>query len=156
MGNRTTLLVLLFVLCHGVAVTMGLWRNEGEERKEGPPRPDKMFMMMNSKRVVKTDAGEMRVLESYGGKIMERRLHIGFITMQPRSLFIPQYIDSSFIMFVREGIKNSLPLSGSLLSLVTFLTVCMVNHTCPQKDIHVVICMKLESKVYHVGKLCVD
>ncbi|TKY48497.1 Vicilin antimicrobial peptides 2-2 [Spatholobus suberectus] len=101
MGSRVSLLILFLVLCHGVAVTMGrFWRTEVEE---GPPRPDKLFLMLKSKRVAKTDAGEMRVLESYGGRISERRLHIGFITMEPRSLFIPQYLDSTLIIFVRSG-----------------------------------------------------
>ncbi|XP_061354956.1 vicilin-like seed storage protein At2g28490 [Gastrolobium bilobum] len=103
MGNKATLLIFLLVLCHGVAVTMGLWRTEVEEREEDPPRPNKLFLMQNSKVVAKTDAGEMRVLESYGGRIMERRLHIGFITMESRSLFIPQYLDSTLIIFVRRG-----------------------------------------------------
>ena len=104
MGSRMSLLMLFLVLCHGVALTMGLWRTEVEEREEGHPRPDKLFMMLKSKRVAQTDAGEMRVLESYGGRILERRLNIGFINMEPRSLFIPQYIDSTLIIFLRSGI----------------------------------------------------
>ncbi|XP_027343385.1 LOW QUALITY PROTEIN: vicilin-like seed storage protein At2g28490 [Abrus precatorius] len=103
MGNRGTLLVLLLVFCHGVAITMGFWMTEGKEREERSARADKMFMMQKSKRVAKTDAGEMRVLESYGGRILERALNIGFITMEPRSLFIPQYLDSSLIIFLRTG-----------------------------------------------------
>ncbi|KAE9587944.1 putative rmlC-like jelly roll protein [Lupinus albus] len=105
MANRTTLLVLLvLVLCHGVGVTMGLWMKEVEQdKKHWHPMSDKLFLMQNSKHIVKTDAGEMRVLESYGGRIMDRRLNIGFITMEPRSLFIPQYLDSTFIIFLRAG-----------------------------------------------------
>ncbi|KAK7335724.1 hypothetical protein VNO80_27721 [Phaseolus coccineus] len=104
MGSSVTLLILLFVLCHGVTVTMGrFWRTEVEERKEDPPRPDNLFLMKKSKLVIKTSAGKMRVLESYGSRASERHLHIGFITMEPRSLFIPQYIDSSLIIFVRSG-----------------------------------------------------
>ncbi|OIW15764.1 hypothetical protein TanjilG_04299 [Lupinus angustifolius] len=104
MDNKTTLLVLVLVLCHGVAATMGFWMKELEQDKHHRhPMSDKLFLMQHSKRIVKTDAGEMRVLESYGGRIMDRRLNIGFITMEPRSLFIPQYLDSTFIIFVREG-----------------------------------------------------
>lgn len=105
MGSSVTLLILLFVLCHGVAVTMGrFWRTEVEERKEDPPSPNNMFLMKKSKVVAKTSAGKMRVLESYGSRVSERHLHIGFITMEPRSLFIPQYIDSTLIIFVHSGI----------------------------------------------------
>ncbi|KAL4359434.1 hypothetical protein AHAS_Ahas08G0077000 [Arachis hypogaea] len=97
MGNRNSLLFFILVLmCHGVTLTMGLWRKHDDV--------ETMFLMKNSKSVVKTDAGEMRVLESYGdAKLMERRLHIGFISMELRSLFVPQYIDSSFIIFLHEG-----------------------------------------------------
>ncbi|RDX92544.1 Vicilin-like seed storage protein, partial [Mucuna pruriens] len=82
---------------------MGLWRTEVEEREEGDSKSDKLFLMLKPKRVAKTDAGEMRVLESYGGRVLQRRLNIGFITMEPRSLFIPHYLDSTLIMFVRSG-----------------------------------------------------
>lgn len=57
--------------------------------------------MQNSKSVVKTDAGEMRVLKSHD--VWERRMHIGFITMEPKSLFIPHYLDSNLIIFIRRG-----------------------------------------------------
>ncbi|KAF7823440.1 vicilin-like seed storage protein [Senna tora] len=61
------------------------------------------FMMKGSKRIVKTDAGEMRVLKSYGDRILEKPLHIGFITMESSSLFIPHYMDSNLILFVHIG-----------------------------------------------------
>ncbi|XP_020223440.1 vicilin-like seed storage protein At2g28490 [Cajanus cajan] len=100
MGSRVSLLILFLVLCHSLSVTMGrFWRKEVEERED----PDKLFLMLKSKRVAKTDAGEMRVLESYGGRVSERSLHIGFITMEPRSLFVPQYLDSTMIIFLRSG-----------------------------------------------------
>ncbi|KAE9600615.1 putative rmlC-like jelly roll protein [Lupinus albus] len=103
MANRTTLLVLVLVLCHGVAMTMGFWMKEMEKKEHWHPKPDKLFLMQHLKRMVKTDAGEMSMLESYGGRIMDRRLNIGFIIMEPSSLFIPQYLDSTFIIFLRSG-----------------------------------------------------
>uniref|UniRef100_A0A803L3T4 Cupin type-1 domain-containing protein n=1 Tax=Chenopodium quinoa TaxID=63459 RepID=A0A803L3T4_CHEQI len=62
-----------------------------------------MFLLKDSKKVVSTQAGEMRVVKGYGGKIVESPLHIGFITMEPRSLFVPQYMDSSLILYIRRG-----------------------------------------------------
>ncbi|XP_027345391.1 vicilin-like seed storage protein At2g28490 [Abrus precatorius] len=92
MGNIATLLLLLFVFCHGVAIA------------ESPSSSStKLFLMQNSKRVVKTDAGEMRVMKSYGGRILDRHMQIGFISMEPMSLFIPQYLDSNLIIFIRRG-----------------------------------------------------
>lgn len=118
MGSSVTLLILLFVLCHGVTVTMGqFWSTEGEERKEDPPTPDNLFLMKKSKLVIKTSAGKMRVFESYGGKASERHLHIGFITMEPKSLFIPQYIDSTLIVFVRSGIMIYICTHACILGL---------------------------------------
>ncbi|MCI17761.1 vicilin-like antimicrobial peptides 2-2-like, partial [Trifolium medium] len=71
------------------------------DKEDGHPLPRKLFLMKNYKRMVNTDAGEMRVLESYG-RIHERRLHIGIIDMEPNSLFVPQYLDSTLILFVRS------------------------------------------------------
>jgi hypothetical protein len=90
------------------------WRREREERERGREREreeteeeeeetEDWFLLQDSKDVVKTDAGEMRVVRSLGGRIMDRPMHIGFITMEPKSLFIPQYLDSSLILFIRRG-----------------------------------------------------
>lgn len=93
---------------------------EEEERRRRPqpepygPRPEpyepgrrgkgEMFLLKESKKVISTEAGEMRVVKGYGGRLVERPLHIGFLTLEPRSLFVPQYLDSSLILFVRRGI----------------------------------------------------
>lgn len=120
-------LVLVIVLCHGVLGIMALsfaedeeeWRRErGEEeeqqksarRSEEKRWPwggssDDWFLLRDVKPVVKTDAGEMRVVKSLGGggNLGIRNLHIGFITMEPQTLFIPQYLDSTLIIFIRGG-----------------------------------------------------
>ncbi|KAJ4837994.1 hypothetical protein Tsubulata_041384 [Turnera subulata] len=124
MGNRAALLLLMMtaVLFHGMSMAMAReeypreWtpeereefprertpeeRERWEERGEG----EEMFLLHDSKSVVETDAGSMRVVRSFGGRILERPMHIGFITMEPKSLFVPQYLDSSLILFVRRGI----------------------------------------------------
>jgi hypothetical protein len=89
------------------------WRREREERERGREREreeteeeeetEDWFLLQDSKDVMKTDAGEMRVVRSLGGRIVDRPMHIGFITMEPKSLFIPQYLDSSLILFIRRG-----------------------------------------------------
>jgi len=105
---------MLLILCHGVSMTMGMW--EAEDKENGHSTQDKkLFLLQNSKRVVKTDAGEMRVLESHGGRISERRLHVGFITMEPSSLFVPQYLDSTLIIFVLTGIISLIHLDFQCL-----------------------------------------
>ncbi|KAH9606372.1 hypothetical protein KSS87_017277 [Heliosperma pusillum] len=83
---------------------------EEEDERDMPPLPfgpsgrEEMFVLRESKRVFSTEAGEMRVVRGFGrGMVIERPLHIGFITMEPRSLFVPQYLDSSLIIFVRRG-----------------------------------------------------
>ena len=78
------------------------WRREREKREEWSAKEG--FLLQDSKRVVKTDAGEMEVVRSFVGKIVDRPLHIGFITMEPKTLFIPQYLDSSLVIFIRRGI----------------------------------------------------
>ncbi|KAL4591488.1 hypothetical protein LXL04_004456 [Taraxacum kok-saghyz] len=61
------------------------------------------FILQDARRVVATDAGGMRVVKGVGGKLSESPMHIGFITMEPNSMFIPQYLDSSLIIFVELG-----------------------------------------------------
>ncbi|GLT46319.1 hypothetical protein SLA2020_200810 [Shorea laevis] len=98
MGKRVTILLLALVLCYGASLAIEY--TEGGERLErrGAKEGKKLFLLKESKHVVKTDAGEMRVVRSVEGPI-----HIGFITMEPQTLFIPQYLDSSLILFVRRG-----------------------------------------------------
>lgn len=86
------------------------WHRIGYGRREG----EELFLLRDSKSVVQTEAGEMRVVRSLGGRITERTMHVGFITMEPRSLFIPQYLDSGLILFVRRGLLPPFPLLFSL------------------------------------------
>ncbi|KAK7341788.1 hypothetical protein VNO80_24727 [Phaseolus coccineus] len=96
MGKTTTLLLFLLVLlCHGAMAIP-----EGKE--------DSLFLMHSPKRVVKTDAGEMYVLKTQSGcrRFLDRHMHIGFITMEPKSLFVPHYLDTNLIIFIRKGEAN--------------------------------------------------
>jgi len=102
MRNTTTLLLFLLVLlCHGAIAIP-----EGKE--------ESLFLMHSPKRVVKTDAGEMRVLKTRSSRFLDRHMHIGFITMEPNSLFVPHYLDSNLIIFIHKGITISqIPLVSS-------------------------------------------
>ncbi|XVF19497.1 hypothetical protein REPUB_Repub11eG0115600 [Reevesia pubescens] len=105
MGKEVSFLLLALVLCYGVTVTMGYTERERREEKgegSGGGRED-WFLSQDSKPLMKTDAGEIRVVRSLGGRIIDKPLHIGFITMKPKTLFIPQYLDSTLILFVRTG-----------------------------------------------------
>lgn len=85
----------------------------GSGRREG----SEGFLLQDSKAVVTTDAGSMRMVRGFGGKLVRNPMHIGFITMEPHSIFIPQYLDSSIILFVRRG-TNSVSLILSVLKFV--------------------------------------
>ncbi|PON62323.1 Bicupin, oxalate decarboxylase/oxidase [Parasponia andersonii] len=117
--SRLTLLVLVLVLSYGALRIMGVdededWgrerereesrerrRRREEEREEQGEEPP--FLLKESKHVVKTEAGEMRVVWSFGSRFVEGPLRVGFITMEPKTLFIPQYLDSDLIIFIRRG-----------------------------------------------------
>ncbi|GMI89050.1 hypothetical protein like AT2G28490 [Hibiscus trionum] len=109
MGKELSFLLLALVLCHGLTLTTAYkgdkqWRKERETvEEEGDRRTEDRFLMPRSRPVMRTDAGEMRVVRSLRVRIIEKPLHIGFITMEPQSLLIPQYLDSSLILFVRRG-----------------------------------------------------
>ncbi|MED6168645.1 hypothetical protein PIB30_013374 [Stylosanthes scabra] len=110
--NIGSLLFLVLVVLHGTTV-MGLYKDHDEEYwdddRPSSSSSDSWFLLQNAKTLVKTEAGEMRVMmrRSYGfgggRRSLERIIHIGFITMEPRSLFIPQYLDSDLVIFIRRG-----------------------------------------------------
>ncbi|KAK3206049.1 hypothetical protein Dsin_020095 [Dipteronia sinensis] len=104
-SNLLSFLLVGLVLCHGVSMErQSVYREEGgEEEERGGGYDEQRFLLPRSEQVVRTDAGEMRVVKSSGGEIVNRPMHIGFITMEPKTLFIPQYMDSSLILFVRTG-----------------------------------------------------
>jgi len=89
---------------------------EDEEREEGSSSKH-LFMMQNSKSVVKTHAGELRLFKNNDDRFLDRHMHIGLLNMEPRSLFIPQYLDSNLIIFVRRGIIFPSFINMFLLSL---------------------------------------
>ncbi|KAH7863078.1 hypothetical protein Vadar_013088 [Vaccinium darrowii] len=101
MGKITSaLLVLVVAMCCAVAMARGSHRDQHHEGRER----EKTFLLQDMKRVVRTDAGEMKVARSSKGWISDRpNIHVGFVTMEPDSLFIPQYLDSDLILFVRRG-----------------------------------------------------
>ncbi|XP_059664422.1 vicilin-like seed storage protein At2g28490 [Cornus florida] len=107
MGKRSGLLLVVLVMCYAVATVGGYFEDpegRGErEREEGKREREGLFLLRDSKHVVRTDAGDMRLVRGYGGRIVERPMHIGFINMEPKSLFIPQYLDCSLILFIRRG-----------------------------------------------------
>uniref|UniRef100_A0ACD5WVW4 Uncharacterized protein n=1 Tax=Avena sativa TaxID=4498 RepID=A0ACD5WVW4_AVESA len=95
----------------------GEWRPE-EEGKGGPGRG--LFVLDKVEKVVESEGGQVRVVRGqpwppayvvpeapwqHGGwsTCREGLMHIGFITMEPKTLFVPQYIDSNLILFVQRG-----------------------------------------------------
>ncbi|KAL2485713.1 RmlC-like cupins superfamily protein [Abeliophyllum distichum] len=108
MGRKRALFLLVVVVCCALVAGVGGYEEEeggggGEEGRAGRAEGVDWFLLQDSKQMVKTDAGNMRVVRGFGGKFMKSHMHIGFITMEPRSLFIPQYLDSSLILFIRKG-----------------------------------------------------
>ncbi|KAG7572848.1 RmlC-like cupin domain superfamily [Arabidopsis suecica] len=81
----------------------GEWGGGGSGRGGGGGGRREWFMMRDSKQVIKSEGGEMRVVISPRGRIIEKPMHIGFLTMEPKTLFVPQYLDSSLLIFIRQG-----------------------------------------------------
>ncbi|QCE09313.1 RmlC-like jelly roll fold [Vigna unguiculata] len=102
MGSSTTLLVLLFVLGNGVAVTMGRFlRTEVEVIEED--LDEELFLVKESKLVANTSAGKMVVF--YDRRVPER-LQIATTTMEPRSLMIHRFLAATNVMYVVSGEAN--------------------------------------------------
>ncbi|KAL2471124.1 RmlC-like cupins superfamily protein [Abeliophyllum distichum] len=129
MGKRrvSSFLIVVVLCCALVTVVCGAYEEEGrreetgggeggagwreggggggggEEGGAGKREGEDQFLLQDSKQVLRTDAGDVRVVRGFGGRFMKSLMHIGFITMEPKSLFIPQYLDSSLILFIRRG-----------------------------------------------------
>ncbi|MCD7454192.1 hypothetical protein HAX54_023906 [Datura stramonium] len=113
MGNRRTLLLLVLVLFSTLVASVCGYEYEGrrrereeeEEESEQKTQGEKWFLLRQLHDVVKTDAGSMRLVK--GGyrrdSFLHSPMHIGFISMEPNSLFIPQYLDSDLVLFVHHG-----------------------------------------------------
>ncbi|KFK32293.1 hypothetical protein AALP_AA6G223800 [Arabis alpina] len=103
-SKRSFGLLLVLVFFHGVMVM----RSNGYEGEEGwgegeGGRGKGWFMMKDWRQVIKSEGGEMRVVISPRGRIIEKPMHIGFLTMEPKTLFVPQYLDSGLLIFIRQG-----------------------------------------------------
>ncbi|XP_055832611.1 vicilin-like seed storage protein At2g28490 [Solanum dulcamara] len=108
MGNRRTLLLLVLVVFSTLVAFVCGYEYEGRKReKESEPRTqgEKWFLLRQFHNVVKTDAGSMRMVKGgyRAGSFLHSPMHIGFISMEPNSLFIPQYLDSDIVLFVHHG-----------------------------------------------------
>ncbi|KAG8063463.1 hypothetical protein GUJ93_ZPchr0003g16858 [Zizania palustris] len=101
----------------------GQWRPEeegkgggGDEPGPKPSPPGKgLFLLDRVEKVVESEGGRVHVVRGHpwppaaispdpwasGGR--EGLLHIGFISMEPKTLFVPQYVDSNLILFVQQG-----------------------------------------------------
>ena len=99
---------LMLVLLIASSVAAAEYERRQEEEEIG--RQKGLFLLEKSKQVVKTEAGEVRIVKGVGREGSHSPMHLGFISMEPNSLYVPQYLDSSLILFVRRGISLSLSL----------------------------------------------
>ncbi|CAL4922523.1 unnamed protein product [Urochloa decumbens] len=111
------LLLLLASGCVAAAAPRHDHREWGWEEGEGEWRPEKekgegegrgMFVLDRLEKVVESEGGQVRVVRGQpwppsAWACREGLMHIGFITMEPKTLFVPQYLDSSITLFVRRG-----------------------------------------------------
>ncbi|KAL6199992.1 hypothetical protein ACLB2K_029774 [Fragaria x ananassa] len=116
MGKRVmqSLLVLVIVMCFGViAMSMNFDHHQDEDWDQREEDWDMQhrghhhwFLLQRSRLLLRTEAGEMRVVRSVGRRMVHRHINVGFLSMEPNSLFIPQYLDSSLVLFVHTGRAN--------------------------------------------------
>ncbi|TVU47144.1 hypothetical protein EJB05_06731, partial [Eragrostis curvula] len=81
----------------------GEWRPEEEEGKGGGKG---MFVLDRLEKVVDSEGGQVHVVRGQPwppASYREGLMHIGFIVMEPKTLFVPQYLDSGLTLFVQRG-----------------------------------------------------
>ncbi|KAH7282750.1 hypothetical protein KP509_35G046100 [Ceratopteris richardii] len=77
----------------------------GRERRHGEAGESGRFVLGESAKVIKTEAGELRVT-THGGisnELGTRRIGLGFLTLEPNGLLLPHYVDAHCVFFVRRG-----------------------------------------------------
>ncbi|XP_015068626.2 vicilin-like seed storage protein At2g28490 [Solanum pennellii] len=103
MGKIRILLFLVLILFSALVACVDRFHvdEESEQRTQG----EQWFLLRHLHNVVKTDAGSMRFVKGgyRRGSFLHSPMHIGFISMEPNSLFIPQYLDSNLVIFVHHG-----------------------------------------------------
>ncbi|ONL97789.1 Vicilin-like seed storage protein [Zea mays] len=110
------LLLLLLSRCSAAASRRGGgWWEEGEgewrpseEEEKGKGKGRGLFLLHRVEKVVESEGGQVRVVRGQpwppaSFACREGLMHIGFITMEPKTLFVPQYLDSSITLFVQRG-----------------------------------------------------
>jgi hypothetical protein len=55
-------------------------------------------------KAIRTEAGEMYVLQrDASNELSRKRIGLGFLTLEPRALLLPQYSDASCLSIVHKG-----------------------------------------------------
>lgn len=98
--TATILLYLLLLVVVTGSVTSEI--SVGGERKEKG-----MFILGKFRSVIKTEEGEVKVLSGHRRMDDPSPMHIGFVSMEPNTLLVPQYIDANLVIFVRSGNLSS-------------------------------------------------
>lgn len=107
---------LLFFLLVSLWVFTGVLcdHRERKEEEEWGEKGTKrgLFILDKWEKVVESEGGEVRIARGFGLRkehgwtsdaAHKGLLHIGFISMEPKTLFVPQYLDAGLILFVRRG-----------------------------------------------------
>ncbi|PKA51119.1 Vicilin-like antimicrobial peptides 2-2 [Apostasia shenzhenica] len=96
-------LVVLTACRQQAAAGEGSFWEEEMDGQEGDAAGRGLFILGKFQQVVKTAGGEVKVVRGHRWKGDLNPMHIGFVSMKPNTLFIPQYIDANMILFVRSG-----------------------------------------------------
>ncbi|PKA61783.1 Vicilin-like antimicrobial peptides 2-2 [Apostasia shenzhenica] len=96
--RRNHLLLLLLFFSFLAASSAAEWKEWDVPGESKAP-----FLLDKSLQVVKTDGGEIRVVVGHPSFGHPAPMHLGFITMEPSTLLIPQYLDANLILFLRIG-----------------------------------------------------
>ncbi|CAH9072436.1 unnamed protein product [Cuscuta epithymum] len=114
--NNLLLALVLLLVAYNCATAAGGGRrghlqfeaeaadSEGKDEQQ----QKKLFMLQEEKEVVRTEAGVIKVVSGGSDRLMKSLqkqplIDIGFITMEPKSLLLPHYLDSTLVLFVRLG-----------------------------------------------------
>ncbi|VFQ98102.1 unnamed protein product [Cuscuta campestris] len=92
------LLLSLLLLLGGSAAAAGTGGGGGRNKDK-----EAEFMLREEEEAARTEAGVIRVVRGGGGGGEKKAMDIGFITMEPKSLLLPHFLDSHLVLFLPLG-----------------------------------------------------
>lgn len=79
--------------------------HEHHRKHDEETQRQESFVLEKPIKIIKTDAGELSILPQAGinSELVRKRIGLGFLSLEPKALLLPQYIDADCLFLVHKG-----------------------------------------------------